>query len=158
MNIYKLGFPSQEGLYLSRASHNVEKKLWWLELTALVTRTNWHNVLKCLTFFFSHLIHFMEYENKIFVLKCFLIPFLSHPLLCKWSSRRQTSKGLDCSFPSQLVHIQNANLPGYFQGEYSFHDDAGVIYSLVEMTCFHGLITEQFHMIWCTLRDQKNLS
>lgn len=61
-------------------------------------------------------------------------PFLSHPLLCKRSSGLQELKGLDCSFPSQLVHIQNASPPGYFQGEHSFHDEAGVIYSLVEMT------------------------
>lgn len=103
----------------------------------LVTRTNWHNILKRLTFFFvcfSYLIHFIEYENKTFILKCFLTPFLSHPLVCKGGSRLQKSKGLDCSFPSQLVHIQNANASGYFQGEYSFHDEAGVIHSLVEMT------------------------
>lgn len=63
-----------------------------------------------------------------------LIQFLSHSLLCKGGHGLWESKGLARSFPSQLVHIQNANPPGYFQGEYSFHDEAGVIYSLVEMT------------------------
>lgn len=56
------------------------------------------------------------------------------PTAVQVKSGLQEPKGLDCSFPSQPAPIQNANPPGDFQGEGSFHDEARVICSSVEMT------------------------
>lgn len=68
------------------------------------------------------------------MLKFLWYNFFPIPCCVSKTSRLWGSKGLGCSFPSQLVCIQNANPPGYFQGEYPFHDEAGVTYSSVATT------------------------
>lgn len=118
----------------------------------MVTRLIQPNAPKCLTFFFGCLIYFTEYKNKIFMLKYLWYNFFPIPCCVSEACGLREPKGLDCSFPSQLVYIRNANPPGYFQGEYSFSwgSWSNPFFSRNDL-CFHGLITEEFHMSWCIL-------